>query len=181
MNSLQNHYNHTIMYDLITKLNFNNIFKIPAINKIILNVGLKNSNTEKKKMIAIILLLKLITNQQILCTKSKKNNIHLKIKKGAIMGCKVTLQKKNIFIFLEKFIIFILPNIKDFEGIFLNKNSQVLNFQIKNLLNFFELEREFLKFQNLPPIDVSLHINNKSISNLLILLNQFNIPIIINK
>ena len=49
MNLLQNHYNHIIIYDLITKLNFNNIFKIPVINKIILNIGLKKSNTEKKK------------------------------------------------------------------------------------------------------------------------------------
>ena len=132
-------------------------------------------------MIAIILLLKLITNQQILCTKSKKNNIHFKIKKGAIMGCKVTLQKQNIYFFLEKFIIFILPNMKDFKGLFLNKKSNVLNFQISNLLNFFELEKEFLKFQNLPPLNISIHIKNKSIKNLLVILNQFNIPIYINK
>lgn len=49
MNHLQNHYNHIITYDLINKLNFNNIFTIPKINKIILNIGLKNSNMEKKK------------------------------------------------------------------------------------------------------------------------------------
>jgi large subunit ribosomal protein L5 len=178
MNYIKNHYNHNINYDLITKLNLNNIFKIPKINKIVLNIGLKNSNVEKKKMISIILLLKLIMNQQVLNTKSKKNNIIFKIKKGDIMGCKITLRKKNIYIFLEKLIIFILPNIKDFKGFLINKkNINVLNFRISNFLNFFELEKEFLKFQNLPSIDVNIHTNIISKNYLIVLLNQFNISI----
>ncbi|RHY03784.1 hypothetical protein DYB36_004906 [Aphanomyces astaci] len=181
MNYIKNHYNHNINYDLITKLNLNNIFKIPKINKIVLNIGLKNSNMEKKKMISIILLLRLIMNQQVLNTKSKKNNIIFKIKKGDIMGCKITLRKKNIYFFLEKLIIFILPNIKDFKGFLINKkNINILNFRINNVLNFFELEKEFLKFQNLPSIDVNIHTNIILNNYLIILLNQFNISININ-
>lgn len=178
MNYIKNHYDYNINYDLINKLNLNNIFKIPKINKIVLNIGLKNSNMEKKKMISIILLLRLIMNQQVLNTKSKKNNIIFKIKKGDIMGCKITLRKQNIYFFLEKLIIFILPNIKDFKGIFINKkNNSILNFKITNILNFFELEKEFLKFQNLPSIDVNIHTNCKLNNHLLVLLNQFNISI----
>lgn len=178
MNYIQKHYNHNINYDLITKLNLNNIFKIPKINKIILNIGLKNSNMEKKKMISIILLLRLIINQQVLNTKSKKNNIIFKIKKGDIIGCKITLRKNNMYYFLEKLIIFILPNIKNFKGISINKkNKNILNFKILNILNFFELEKEFLKFQNLPSIDINLHTNSFSYDYLLILLNQLNISI----
>lgn len=178
MQHIKNHYNHNINYDLINKLNLTNIFKIPKINKIILNIGLKNSNMEKKKMISIILLLRLIINQQVLNTKSKKNNIIFKIKKGDIMGCKITLRKQNIYFFLEKLIIFILPNIKDFKGILINKkNINILNFKINNILNFFELEKEFLKFQNLPSIDVNIHTNSISNDYLSVLLNQFNISI----
>lgn len=130
-------------------------------------------------MISILLLLRLITNQQILATKSKKNNIIFKIKKGDIMGCKVTLRKKNAFIFLEKLIIFILPNIKNFEGIFINKKSlNILNFKIKNILNFFELEKEFLKFQNIPPIDINIKTISSSFNHMYILLNLFNLYLI---
>jgi len=179
MNHFKKHYENIITYDLITKFNFNNIFKIPSINKIILNIGLKNSNVEKKKMIAIILLLKLITNQQAFLTKSKKNNIVFKIKKGAIMGCKITLRKNNIYFFLEKLILFIIPNIKNFKGIQLNSlQTNILSFQIKNILSFFELEKEFLKFQNLPAININIQTNAKNINQLFILLNQFNIPLI---
>src|SRR5687768_4488332 len=113
--NLKNHYQNVIIYDLITKLHFKNIFK--------------NAKIEKKKLINIILLLKLITNQKPIVTKSKKNNIFLKIKKNSIIGCKVTLRKKNIYIFLEKLLIFILPNINKIN--FNLKNKNILNFKIK--------------------------------------------------
>nr|YP_010394379.1 ribosomal protein L5 [Phytophthora lateralis]DAZ88387.1 TPA_asm: ribosomal protein L5 [Phytophthora lateralis]DAZ88820.1 TPA_asm: ribosomal protein L5 [Phytophthora lateralis] len=166
--NLQNHYQNVTIYDLITKLNFKNIFEIPKITKICLNIGFKDANIEKKKLINIILLLKLITNQKPIVTKSKKNNIFLKIKKNSLIGCKITLRKKNIFIFLEKILIFILPNL-----IKINlKNKNILNFQIQNVLHFFELKTEFLKFKNIPPIDVSIHTNIKNNNELFLLLNS---------
>jgi large subunit ribosomal protein L5 len=167
--NLKNHYQNTIIYDLITKFNFKNIFEITKITKICLNIGFKNSNIEKKKLTNIIVLLKLISNQQPLTTKSKKNKIFLKIKKNSIIGCKVTLRKNNINIFLEKFLIFILPHFKKIN--FNEKNKNILNFQIKDILNFFELKKEFLKFKNIPPIDVSIHTNSKNYFESFILLN----------
>jgi large subunit ribosomal protein L5 len=170
-NSLNNHYQHVIIYDLITKFHFKNIFEIPKITKISLNIGFKNANIEKKKLINILVLLKLITNQQPIVTKSKKNNIFLKIKKNSIIGCKVTLRKKNINFFLEKLLIFILPHLKNIN--INSKNKNILNFQIKNVLQFFELKTEFLKFKNIPPIDVSIHTNSKNHKEFFNLLNSF--------
>nr|YP_009178770.1 ribosomal protein L5 [Peronospora tabacina]ALJ78439.1 ribosomal protein L5 [Peronospora tabacina]ALJ78486.1 ribosomal protein L5 [Peronospora tabacina] len=169
--NLQNHYKNITIYNLLTKLNFKNIFEIPKITKICLNIGFKDANIEKKKLINIILLLKLITNQKPLITRSKKNDIFLKIKKNSIIGCKITLRKKNIFVFLEKFFIFILPNLKKINLNFQNKN--ILNFQIQNILYFFELKNEFLKFKNITPIDVSIHTNGKNNNELFLLLNSF--------
>ena len=168
--NLQNHYKNIIVYNFLSKLNLQNIFEIPKITKICLNIGFKDSNIEKKKLINIILLLKLITNQKPLITKSKKNDIFLKIKKNSIIGCKITLRKKNIFIFLEKILIFIIPNLKKIKINLKNKN--ILNFQIKNILNFFELKNEFLKFKDITPIDVSIHTNVKNNNELFLLLNS---------
>ena len=171
MNNIQNHYKNVIIYDLITKFNFKNIFEIPKITKIYLNIGFKNSNIEKKKLINIIVFLKLLTNQQPIVTKSTKNNIFLKIKKNSIVGCKVSLKKKNIDFFLEKLILFILPNIKNIKINLKNKN--ILNFQIKNILNFFEFKTEFIKFKNIPPIYISIHTNTKNYKEIFNLLNLF--------
>lgn len=171
-NTIKNYYQNIISYDLLTKLPCKNIFQVPKIDKISLNIGFKKANIEKKKLINILVLLKLITNQKPVVTQSKKNNIFLKIKKNSIIGCKITLRKKNIYFFLEKLIIFILPNIN--KKIKFNlENKNILNFQIKNILNFFELRREFLKFKDIPPIDVSLYINNDDNRKLFIFLNYF--------
>lgn len=169
--NLQNHYKNIIVYNFLSKLNLQNIFEIPKITKICLNIGFKDSNIEKKKLINIILLLKLITNQKPFITKSKKNNIFLKIKKNSIIGCKTTLRKKNIFFFLEKLLIFILPNLSKIK---INaKNQNIFNFKIKNVLYFFEFKTEFLKFKDIPAIDVSIHTNVKNNNELFLLLNSF--------
>ena len=52
------------------------------------------------------------------------------------------------------------------------ENQNILNFQIKNILNFFELRREFLKFREIPFIDVSIHTNTKNNQELFLLLNS---------
>jgi large subunit ribosomal protein L5 len=168
--NLQNHYQSITIYDLITKLHLKNIFKIPKITKICLNIGFKNANIEKKKLINIILLLKLITNQKPFITKSKKNNLFLKIKQNSIIGCKITLRKKNIFFFLEQIIIFILPHINKIK--FNLKNNNILNFKIQNILDFFELKTEFIKFKNIPSLDISIHTNAKNNNELFVLLNS---------
>ena len=167
--NLQNHYKNITIYNLLTKLNFKNIFEIPKITKICLNIGFKDSNIEKKKLINIILLLKLITNQKPLITQSKKSNIFLKIKKNSIIGCKITLRKNTVFFFLEKILFFISPNLRKLNY----KNKNILDFKIKNILDFFELKTEFLKFKNIPAIDVSIHTNAKNNNELFLLLNSF--------
>lgn len=166
--NLQNYYKTITIYDLLAKLNFKNIFNITKITKICINIGFKDANINKKKLINIILLLKIITNQKPLLTKSKKNIVFLKIKKNSIVGCKITLRKKNMFIFLEKLIIFILPNYNKIKI----KNKNIINFNIKNTLNLFELKTEFLKFTNIPPIDISIHTNSTNKKELFLLLNS---------
>nr|YP_010886821.1 ribosomal protein L5 [Paralagenidium karlingii]WJH17919.1 ribosomal protein L5 [Paralagenidium karlingii] len=175
------YYNQIILYDLTTKFNFQNAYKLPKITKISLNIGLKDSNLNKKKLIYALTVLKLISNQKPILTKSKKNQLLLKIKKGSIVGCKVTLRKKNIYLFLEKFFFFISPNLKNKEFKF---NSNIVNFKIRNLLDFNELKQEFMKFKDIPYIDVSIYLNDKNKINesiLKTLLNLFYITAITNK
>jgi ribosomal protein L5 len=170
-NNLKNHYKNLITYDLLTKLNYSNIFQIPKITKIVLNIGFKKANLEKKKLVFILVILKLLTNQEPLLTKSKKNHIFFKIKKNSIIGCKITLRNFFINIFLEKLIFFILPYKNK---IFLTqKKTYILNFQIKNIFQFFEFQKEFLKFKNIPVIDVSIQSNTKNLTEFFILLNSF--------
>ena len=173
--NLKNYYNSLIIYDLISKLNIKNIYTIPKITKIYLNIDFsKKSLIEKKRIIKIILFLNLITNQQPFLTKKQKNNIFLKVKKNSIIGCKITLRKEYIYLFLEKIIFYILPNLKKIKFNMIKINN-IFNFKIKNLLNFFEFKNEFFQFKDLSffSLNVSIQTNSKNNSHLFLLLNSF--------
>lgn len=166
--------NYKTNYDLINKSFFKSIFKIVKLTKIVLNIGQKDC--KKEKILSVILALELLTNQQGSFTKSKKNIIELKIKKGAIVGCKVTLRKKSMFSFLEKLVLFYFPKIKDFKGFQINQGN--FSFSVKNILNFFELSDEFSQFSQLPKLDVVLVLKNSNTKMTKVLLNSFNFPIL---
>lgn len=173
--NLKNYYNSLIIYDLISKLNIKNIYTIPKITKIYLNIDFsKKTLIEKKRIIKIILFLNLITNQQPFLTKKQKNNIFLKVKKNSIIGCKITLRKEYIYIFLEKIIFYILPNLKKIKFNMIKINN-IFNFKIKNLLNFFEFKNEFFQFKDLSffSLNISIQTNSKNNSHLFLLLNSF--------
>ena len=162
---IKNYYKNIIIYDFINKNIIKNFFQIIKINKICINISFKKILVEKEKLLNSVLFLKLITNQKGKITKSKKNNIFLKIKKNAVIGCKITLRKNNVNFFLEKFIFFILPEID--KNLVKKINKNIINFKINNILDFIEVKKEFFRFQNIPSIDISIHLNNNKYNFLL--------------
>lgn len=170
-NNLQIYYNSIIVYDLISKIPIiKNQFQIPKINIININIGLKTITSEKQKIITMLTLLKLISNQEPIVTRSKKNNLFFKIKKNNIIGCKLTLHKKTIYYFLEKLIFLRTLN---FSNLKINKKNLTFKISNKQLLNFFELKTEFFTFQNLPSIDIIIQTNTLNNREFLLLLNLF--------
>ena len=178
MNRFNTHYKNTISYDLMTKFNYMNSFEIPSIKEISINISSLNLAFEKKKIIPLLVAIELISGQKGRITLSKKNKIHLKIKKGIVVGCKVTLNTQNSHEFLEHLILFVFPHIKDFKGFSIkHKSPSILSFKINNLLNFFELNNEFLNFSNISPVNITIKLNTNTIEESNLLLNSYNFPI----
>lgn len=178
MNRLNNHYKQIVSYDLTTKFNYKNSYQLPSIKEIVINISSINLAIEKKKIIPLLLAIELISGQKGKITLSKKNKIHLKVKQGMIVGCKVTLNKKNSYNFLEDLITFVLPNRKDFKGFYINsKSPSNLSFKIDNVLDFFELQNEFLTFSKIPNLNITIKMNSNSTEESKLLLNSLNFPI----
>jgi large subunit ribosomal protein L5 len=178
MNILEYYYKKIIVYDLINKFSYNNLKKIPKLDKIILNFGCKNS--EMRNLAAALISLELITsNKNIKLTKSKKANIFVKIRSGHPVGCKVILKKRKMYEFFFKLLTEIFPVLKEFKGITLNKkiNTTSFSFTLKDLISFKELETNFYLFNNLPPLNINLITNTKTEKELIYLLNSFKIPL----
>ena len=180
MNRFYNHYNDIGLYDICMKTNCTNTLKVPGISKIILNMGVKDVVSDKRRILPALLSLEMITGQRALITKSRKPLMSLKIRKGMVTGCKVVLRKNLMYNFLDKFITITLPRIKNFNGFqrMLVTNNGNISFRIKEPLSFFELEYEYDKFRELPPLDVTLVTTGVNREEGLAVLSSFQFPFV---
>jgi large subunit ribosomal protein L5 len=178
MHFFNHNYKNTIKPDFLIKFKYKNIFLTPKIEKIILNFGIKEVNF--KNLLPTLASLELITNQKAALTCSKMANISLKIRKGVPVGCKVTLRKVNMSLFLTKLILLIFPTIKLFEGIIFKKSIEQyksFSFCLDEALIFSELEHQYDLFKSLPKLDISITTHVNSIQELNNLLTSYRFPV----
>jgi len=112
---------------------YKNLHQIPStIEKATLFYTIKK-DVSLKPLIKLATLLELVTSQRAQLLRSKKALIHLKIRKGAPLGVKVTLRKKSLSNFLQLLIWEIFPNIKNYK---LKNTLQKSKYNYVNIINF---------------------------------------------
>ncbi len=113
-----------------------------------LNFSLKDVEFNKKKALVFFLALELLTNQKCVATLSSKNVLAWKLRKGALVGCKVTLRKRNLSEFLDNFAL-AFPRMENFKGVSFNKSlkstikkkgREYKSFALTELVMFYPIE-----------------------------------------
>ena len=141
MARLAEKYESQIRVQLKEKFNLKNIFEVPKLVKIVVNMGVGEAVSDSKTINKAIEDLSLITGQKPVITKAKKSIAGFKLRKGLNIGCKVTLRKKRMFEFLDRLIFIALPRVRDFKG--LSKNllmaTETTQLALKNKLFFLRL------------------------------------------
>ena len=117
MNRLKAKYNKEIIPSLKEQFNYKNIMKVPALDKIVINMGVGDATTNSKLLEAAVADLETITGQKPVITKAKKAIAGFKLREGQGIGCKVTLRGENMYNFLDKLVSITLPRVRDFRGI----------------------------------------------------------------
>src|SRR3989338_7206306 len=113
----QEYYNKEILPQLKQELKVDNIFIVPRIEKVVINIGCGEAGTDKKVIDRALEDLTLISGQKPLITKARKSIAAFKIRRGLPIGVKVTLRGKRMYDFLEKLFKIVLPRIRDLHGI----------------------------------------------------------------
>ncbi|MEK7565384.1 MAG: 50S ribosomal protein L5 [Patescibacteria group bacterium] len=103
------------------RLKVANVWALPRISKVVVNVGLGRVVVASAKPDDIIKKvseeLSLITGQKPVVTKAKKAIASFKTRIDMSIGVKVTLHGSKMYDFLEKFVRTALPRTRDFRGI----------------------------------------------------------------
>ncbi|MBZ7985549.1 50S ribosomal protein L5 [Campylobacter sp. Cr9] len=115
---LKEKYVNSIKPAIAKEFDIKNPMLIPAIEKIVISVGLSAEFTKDQKVLqSIVDTISLISGQKAVVTKAKKSVAGFKVRDGFPVGVMVTLRKDNMYAFLDKLISIALPRVKDFRGL----------------------------------------------------------------
>ena len=177
---LKEKYKNEIIKNLMSKLNYKNTYAVPKIEKVVINMGLGADASDQKKIKSSIQDISAITGQHPIVTKFKKSISNFKSRKGASAGLKVTLRNNRMYEFVDRMINIALPRIKDFKGLKESSCDKFGNFSfgIKEHIIFPEIN--FDKVDSIKGLDITIVTTSKSKEDTILLLKEFNFPIIEN-
>jgi len=142
---LQGRYEKEVAPQLAKEFGLKNLMAVPRLDKIVLNVGLKQGLKDPKYVEAAERTLTKITGQKPVKTLAKKSISNFKIRQGMVVGMMVTLRGRRMYDFLDKFVNVTLPRVRDFRG--LPKKS------VDRRGNMSIGFREFISFPEIRPED----------------------------
>ncbi|MFH1253335.1 MAG: 50S ribosomal protein L5 [Candidatus Uhrbacteria bacterium] len=115
--SFQTYYKETAVPKLMEEFGLKNFLSVPKITKVTINVGLGQGIKEAKYLETAEATLRRITGQQPVRCKARISISNFKIRKGMVIGMKVTIRGKRMWDFLDKLVHITLPRVRDFRGI----------------------------------------------------------------
>jgi large subunit ribosomal protein L5 len=116
MARLANEYRNRILNNLKKRFGYKNIYQIPRLQKIMVNVTAGEAIPDPKILEIITDDIGEITGQRPIITRAKRAISAFKLRKGMPIGVKVTLRGNRMFEFLDRFFNFATPRIRDFRG-----------------------------------------------------------------
>ncbi len=115
--AMKQHYDTAVREELRKQFSYDNVMRIPRLEKIVVNIGMGESIGNGKAMDAAANDIALITGQRPIITKSRKAISNFKLRIGMPIGIKVTLRGERMWHFYEKLVTVALPRIRDFQGL----------------------------------------------------------------
>jgi large subunit ribosomal protein L5 len=110
-------YDSVIRQKLTEQFGYRNPMQVPALDKVVINMGIGEAVADRKKVESAAGDLALIAGQKPVITKSRKAISTYKLRENQPIGCKVTLRKSRMYEFLDRLITIALPRVRDFRGL----------------------------------------------------------------
>jgi large subunit ribosomal protein L5 len=110
-------YHSEIIPALRKEQGYANLYQVPRLEKIVLNMGLGEAIQNAKILDSAVTELAAITGQRPVVTKAKKAIANFKLRKGLPIGCMVTLRGDRMYEFLDRLVNIALPRVRDFKGV----------------------------------------------------------------
>jgi large subunit ribosomal protein L5 len=117
MARLRERYKQEVVAGLQKRLGYTNIMQVPRVEKVVINMRVKEALQDQRHLDKAVEELTLISGQRPVVARARRSIAAFKLRAGAPIGCKVTLRGERMYEFLDKLFNISLPRIKDFKGI----------------------------------------------------------------
>jgi large subunit ribosomal protein L5 len=117
MNHMQKRYREEITPILTEEFGYTNLLQVPAIKKLVVNIGVGEALDNAKALDGAVEDLRKITGQAPIITRARKSIATFKLREGRAIGVKVTLRGERMWALLDRLVNVALPRIRDFRGV----------------------------------------------------------------
>lgn len=115
---LKTKYNEEVLPALLKEFNYSNKMRVPAVKKVVINIGMGNEARENAKALdSAVSDLALIAGQHAVITRAKKSIASFKLRTGMPIGVMVTLRGPRMYDFLDRLFNVTLARVRDFSGV----------------------------------------------------------------
>ena len=114
---LKSLYDDSIRAKLTEQFSYSNGLQVPALDKVVINMGVGEAVADSKKIRSAVADLAAISGQKPIETKSRKSIASFKLRDGMTIGAKVTLRRERMYEFVDRLTTIALPRMKDFRGL----------------------------------------------------------------
>lgn len=153
-----------------------NLMAKPKLEKIVINMGIKEAMADKKILDSWSSQLALISGQKPVATKARIAIAAFKLRKGDPIGLKVTLRRKKMEDFFKKLVGIVLPRVRDFKGVsqkgFDGRGNYSLG--VRELMVFGETD--YAKLEKQKGLEITIVTTAKKDEEAKILLEELGMP-----
>ncbi|OQW60555.1 MAG: 50S ribosomal protein L5 [Proteobacteria bacterium SG_bin9] len=114
---LRQQFDKEIRGKLTEQFGYDNVMQVPALTKVVINMGIGEAVNDRKKVELATNDLALISGQKPVVTHSRMAISTFKLREGQAIGCKVTLRKARMYEFIDRLVNVALPRVRDFRGL----------------------------------------------------------------
>jgi large subunit ribosomal protein L5 len=114
---LRAYYRDVVRGRMVEQFGYQNPMQVPALDKVVLNMGVGEGVTDRKKVEQAAADLTVIAGQKAVITLARKSIATFKVREGQPIGCKVTLRKSRMYEFVDRLVNIALPRVRDFRGL----------------------------------------------------------------
>ena len=114
---LKARYREEIVPQLRKEFTYANVMQVPALVKIVVNMGVGEAARDAKLMDGAVRDLTAITGQRPAVRRARKSIAQFKLREGQPIGAMATLRGDRMWEFADRLLSLALPRIRDFRGL----------------------------------------------------------------